>query len=59
MLLICQSVFAASRGSQPSLTATVACGGTPPVTPQRCDGATFSMNWSAALRCSSVSSGLA
>src|SRR6201999_3201374 len=56
MLLICQSVLLLFSGSQPSFSATVAVAGTPPLTPQRWDGATFSISCRAELRWVPVSS---
>jgi hypothetical protein len=58
MLLICQSVPALFRGSHPFFRATVACSGTPPDTPQRCDGVTFSISRNASLRSAFVRSRL-
>src|ERR1700759_3172418 len=55
MLLICQLVLSSFSGSQPSFSATLASDGTPPLTPQRWDGATFSINFRAESRCASVS----
>src|SRR6201995_829840 len=55
MLLICQLVFSSFSGSQPSFSATLASDGTPPLTPQRWEGATFSISFRAESRCASVS----
>src|SRR6201996_8923796 len=55
MLLICQLEFSSFSGSQPSFSATLASDGTPPLTPQRCEGATFSISFRAESRCASVS----
>src|SRR5215469_1609495 len=51
MLLICQSSPALVSGSQPSFRATVAVGGSPAATPQRCDGVTCSISPSANACC--------
>src|SRR6516225_9848740 len=55
MLLICQSVLAASSGSQPFFSATVTPAGTPPLTPHAWSAVTFSMSDRAYFRSALVS----